>query len=79
MIAQPPDLSWALVYDAGGSGELTQAHTPFGGYLRWTYANYTYPGSRTQREIQNRYVSLSAGAPELAAPLNPLFIHPICG
>ncbi|MGH9572179.1 MAG: hypothetical protein ACRD40_01430 [Candidatus Acidiferrales bacterium] len=38
---------------------------PYGGHLRWTYADYTYPGSRTQRKVYNRYLSISSGAPEL--------------
>ena len=38
-----------------GPGELTQVTTPYCGYLRWTYAQYTLSGT-TYNEVQNRYL-----------------------
>ncbi|HUS08289.1 MAG TPA: RHS repeat-associated core domain-containing protein [Bryobacteraceae bacterium] len=46
------------------SGELTRATLPYGGYLRWDYTTWTYPNSRSFREVLNRYVAYSAGAAE---------------
>ena len=30
---------------------------PYGGYRRWLYTNSIYTGSRTQPEVQTRYLS----------------------
>ena len=39
------------------SGELSQVTFPYGGYLRWSDASFTYSAStRTLREVQNRYL-----------------------
>ena len=46
----------------GYSGELAQMTTPYGGYLRWSYAAYTLSGSRTFREVQNRYLLMCASS-----------------
>ena len=53
-----------------GSGEMTQMNTPYGGHLRWTYGQFTYVGSRTQREVQWRSISTSAGAAETNTQLS---------
>src|SRR6185437_10349187 len=63
------NLTTGFYYGNEGSsttGELTEVTTPLAGHLRWDYSNYTYPGSRTQREVYDRYLSISSGAPELA-------------
>jgi RHS repeat-associated protein len=52
----------AFVYD--GAGEMTQVSYVFGGSLRWDYISNTYMGTRTQREVYNRYLRQSAGAAE---------------
>jgi hypothetical protein len=57
----------SLQYDSGGSGELTQVTVPMGGKLRWTYRPFTYVGSRTQREVQNRYLTSTVGGVESPA------------
>jgi RHS repeat-associated protein len=46
----------------GYSGELTQMTTPYGGHLRWAYTQYTLSGSRTFREVQNRYLLMCASS-----------------
>ena len=46
----------------GYSGELAQMTTPYGGHLRWAYAVYTLSGSRTFREVQNRYLLMCASS-----------------
>ncbi len=54
-------------YDASGSGELAQATLPNGGHLRWVYTPFTFSGSRTQREVQTRYLAkASSGGTETA-------------
>ena len=42
-----------------GSGELTQAIMPYGGYFKWTYGSTTYSSGHgfTQREVQLRVLS----------------------
>ncbi len=48
-----------------GAGQLTQVTTPYCAHLRWTYTTAnTLSGSRTYNEIQNRFLSMSAGAAE---------------
>jgi len=54
-------LSHQFQYDPSGSGELGQVTLPYGGYLRWVYRTFTYVGSRTQREVQYRYLSKTSG------------------
>jgi hypothetical protein len=44
-------------FETNGSGELTKVTFPYGGYLRWDYANQTYIGGRVQREVGTRYLS----------------------
>jgi hypothetical protein len=56
-------------YGVNNSGELSQATFPYGGHLRWAYTNMIYTGSRTQREVQNRYLAMSSGAGELTYPI----------
>jgi hypothetical protein len=56
-----------FLYDSSGSGELSQATLPNGGHLRWVYAPFTYSASRTQREVQTRYLAKnSSGGTETA-------------
>jgi len=43
--------------ETNSSGELTKVTFPYGGYLRWVYANQSYIGSRVQREVSTRYIS----------------------
>ena len=46
------------------SGELTSVTLPRGGKLRWGYRSFTYPGSRTLREVLYRYLTKATGAAE---------------
>ena len=48
-------LSYSFQQDS--TGALTKVTLPYGGYLAWQYANYTYVGSRVQPEVENRYLS----------------------
>ena len=51
-------LQYALTYDA--SAALTKVQFPYGGYLRWEYADSIYTQNtrfREQREVANRYLS----------------------
>jgi YD repeat-containing protein len=48
------NLTTSFTYDPN-SGELTQATFPYGGHIRWTYANEAYSQS-TVRTVQNRYL-----------------------
>lgn len=50
------------------SGTLTKVAFPYGGYLRWQHANYTYLGTRLQPEVQNRYLSAD-GSTEATFPI----------
>ncbi|HTR35829.1 MAG TPA: RHS repeat-associated core domain-containing protein [Bryobacteraceae bacterium] len=69
LTAKRPSLNpTSFTYDSSGSGELDEMATPYGGHLRWSYTSYTLSGV-TQREVQNRYVSLSSGATETAIQL----------
>ena len=57
------NLSQSFTYDA--SGELTTLTTPLGGSFRWDYRSFTYSsGSRTLREVQNRYLTKAPNATE---------------
>jgi hypothetical protein len=46
------------------SGELASVIQPNGGWIRWDYRGFTYPGNRSLREIQYRYLGKSAGGGE---------------
>ncbi|HXI43118.1 MAG TPA: RHS repeat-associated core domain-containing protein, partial [Bryobacteraceae bacterium] len=63
-------LTESFQYDGGvapGAGELTQVTLPTGGHLRWAYRSFTFNGSRTQREVQTRYLAQgSNGSTETA-------------
>ncbi len=54
-------------YDSSGSGELASVTFPYGGKIRWAYRPFTYVGSRTLREVQNRYITMTSGGTESAA------------
>ena len=55
-------LSNQFAYDTTtNSGELLRVTMPYGGYLRWVYGNATYNGSRTQREVIQRFLPKSGG------------------
>ena len=57
--------TWQFAYDSAGAGELNQVTFPYGGHLRWTYANDAYNGSRSLRAVSGRYLAAdSAGATE---------------
>ena len=56
-------LATGFTYDSAGTGELARVTAPYGAYLRWTYANDTLTGG-TVRQVQYRYVAMSAGASE---------------
>ena len=58
-------MATGFTYDASGTGEHASVTAPYGGYLRWTYANDTLTGG-TVRQVQYRYVAMSAGASENA-------------
>lgn len=62
-------LTQTFQYDAGTSGELTKVTLPYGGYFRWAYQNFTFNGSRTQREVATRYLSKS-GSGETTYTIN---------
>jgi len=55
-------------YGSNGSGELTQVTTTRGGILAWGYRNFTYTGSRTFREVQNRYLTMQSGGTQYTYP-----------
>ena len=56
---------YQFTYDTAGAGELNQVTFPFGGHLRWSYANDTYIGSRSLRAVSGRFLAAdSAGATE---------------
>ena len=59
-------LNYLLTYDSndGYGSALTKVKFPYGGYLRWAYADGTYQGGRSQREVLNRYLSTN-GTSEL--------------
>jgi RHS repeat-associated protein len=52
--------TYQFTYDSAGASELLQVMYPWGGHLRWTYANDAYNGSRTLRAVSGRY--LAAGS-----------------
>ncbi|MBA2303740.1 MAG: hypothetical protein H0W08_14035 [Acidobacteria bacterium] len=47
-------LTHAFTYSSGNSGELTRVTLPYSSVLEWEYADFTYAGSRTLREVRNR-------------------------
>ena len=49
-------LSYSLAYDTNGPA-LNRVAFPYGGYIGWQYADGSYSGSRTQREVAMRYLS----------------------
>ena len=61
-------LSTSFTYDTTtNSGELTSMTTPYGGKIRWAYVPFTYNGTRTLREVGNRYLTMHSGGTETAA------------
>jgi RHS repeat-associated protein len=50
-------LGYTLSYESTGSGALNKVVFPYGGYIRWNYADGLYSASRKQREISQRYTS----------------------
>jgi len=61
-------LSTSFTYDTTtNSGELTSMTTPYGGKIRWAYVPFTYSGTRTLREVGNRYLTTTSGGTETAA------------
>ncbi len=63
------NVSYGLEYLANSSGELSKVTVPNGAALRWAYADFTYVGSRTLREVLTRYLAKTSGAAETAYPL----------
>ncbi len=61
----------SFTYDS--AGELTTATLPYGGHLRWAYGPFTYTGSRTQQEVQTRYLAKDPGG---TAETTYAFSHP---
>ena len=60
-----PNLTTSFAYNqvtGGSTGELTQMTTPYLGHLRWAYTQYTLSGSRTFREVQNRYLLMCSSS-----------------
>jgi len=51
-----------LQYFASNSGELEKVTFSQGGSLRWSYGAFTYSGSVTLREVQQRFLKKSSGA-----------------
>ena len=51
-------------FSYNASGEMLTMTTPFGGQLRWAYRSFTFNGSRTQREVNQRYIRYSDSASE---------------
>ncbi len=65
-IANNIPLTTSFTYDSAGSGELDKVTFPYGGYIRWAYAPFTYSGARTLREVSGgRFLAMSTGATEL--------------
>jgi len=54
-------LQTQFAYNSNSSGELTSVTFPYKAILSWAYQPFTYVGSRTQREILNRYLIMSQG------------------
>jgi hypothetical protein len=46
------------------NGDMTQVTFPYGGHIRWAAGIFTYDGNVSQAEVNSRYLSMSAGAPE---------------
>jgi RHS repeat-associated protein len=67
------NLTTRFAYDAtlpsGTTGELTQVTLPYNGHLRWEYTSRTLSGSRTVREVANRYLLKAVGAAETQVSL----------
>ena len=63
-------LTHSFNYAASGS-ELTQIVFPLAGYFRYVYGSFTYAGTRTVREVQQRYLQKDPGANETVTQ----FIH----
>jgi len=65
------NLTTTFIYDPN-SGELTQATFPFGGHIRWAYANAVYSQS-TVRGVQYRYLEwdTTIGEREFSLALTP--------
>jgi len=61
-------LTTSFTYDTvTNSGEITSMTTPYGGKIRWAYGPFTYNGSRTLREVQNRYLTIGTTYSETGA------------
>ena len=70
-LAVPAGLTYHFAYDSAGASELLQVTMPWGGHLRWTYANDAYSGSRDLRAVSGRYLAAdSAGATEYSYGLS---------
>jgi YD repeat-containing protein len=59
-------------YDAGGAGEMTSAILPYGAELSWNYSSFEYIGTRSLREVSDRYL-----APDALHATNPLWTYVI--
>ncbi len=58
----------SFTYDSvTNSGELTSVTSPLGGKIRWAYTPFTFSGSRTLREVQDRYLTMTSGGTESSA------------
>ncbi len=69
--------------NGAGNGELTQVTFPYGGHIRWAAGTFTYDGNVSQPEVNSRYLSMSAGAPEGYyeigySPYTNAFFHVYC-
>jgi RHS repeat-associated protein len=62
-----PNLTYLFGYPIPYGGELTHVTFPYGGYLEWTYRDFTYTSAttpRTLREVSERRLSYSGGTPK---------------
>ena len=63
-IAIPGIGSYSFTYDlssGASANELAQVTLPWGGHFRWTYSTVNYAGSRSLREVANRYLAADSG------------------
>ena len=66
--ATRPGYAWNFTYDTSSptganDGDLTEVQFPQGGNLSWTYADFTYLGYCTIRQVSNRSLMSSAQQP----------------
>ena len=63
------NLTHTMTYGTNDAGELTKVQFPLGGDVQWTYRTFTYSGSRSYREVQNRKLTMKYGGPTITYPI----------